>query len=98
MIDFSKTTKEDIEFAEFATHEFATWGFINLGKVIKKQKPYKEYLQEMLLLVLTHFQGDAPKAWRFLKSNLTDKEYQDCEKYVVYARQELVKNGWIKED
>ncbi len=90
-------SKEEQEFARFASTTFATWGFEHTDKLMKKQMTRKQYIHEMLLLILTQFQGDAQKAWRFLDYALTPNEVKECQQYVVYARQELVKNGLIKE-
>lgn len=94
MIEISK---EEREFARFASTTFATWGFEHTDKLMKKQMTRKQYIHEMLLLILTQFQGNADKAWRFIEYALTPDEVKECQQYVVYARQELVKNGLIKE-
>lgn len=94
---FSDITAEDIEFAKFASHEFADWGFRHLTQVQQGRMTYKQYIHEMLLLVLTQFKCDGEKSWRFLSQAVSEDTLKDCQRYVVYARQELVKKGLIKQ-
>ena len=86
-------TKEEVEFAKFASKTFATWGFEHLTKVQQKKITYKQYIHEMLMLVMAQFQGDVDKCWRFLAYALDESTFQDCYNYVISARQELAKIG-----
>lgn len=81
-------SKEEIEFAKFASGVFAEWGHQNLTRVMTKAMTHKQYIHEMLLLVLAQFQGDAEKCWRFLRYALDDSTYNDCVEYVVFVHQQ----------
>lgn len=84
-------SKEEVEFAKFACHEFATFGFNAMSKIQQKKMQYAQYIHEMLLLVLGHFQGDVGKCWRFLHYALDERTYIECLKYVVHVHDELEK-------
>ena len=42
-------SKEEQEFARFASTTFATWGFEHTDKLMKKQMTRKQYIPEMLI-------------------------------------------------
>ncbi len=84
-----KITNEEIEFAKFASGVFAEWGFQNLTRVMTKAMTHRQYIHEMLLLVLAQFQGDAEKCWRFLRYALDEGTYNDCVKYVALVHQQV---------
>ena len=82
-------TKEEVEFAKFACNEFATFGFNALTKVQQKKMQYRQYIHEMLLLVLGQFQGDVDKCWRFLHYALDERTVIECQKYVISVHEDL---------
>ena len=67
--------KEEIKFAKIAATEFATWGFMNIQKVIKGTMSRDKYHHEMILWAISRFAGDFAMANRFLLYALPPDEY-----------------------
>ena len=86
-------TKEMQEFARFASTTFAAWGFKNIGNVMNGKKSEKDYYYDMLCMLLTHFNGDNNKVWRFIEFEMLPEEVAKCHQYITCAHAELEKKG-----
>ena len=87
--------REMYEFGIFQATIFASWGFNKMTDVIHKKITYKQYIHDMLLFIMGHFQ-EPDKAHRFLQT-LDDKTLRACEDYIVENHKYCVEVGIIEE-
>lgn len=74
-------SEEEIKFAKIAAGEFATWGFMNMQKVVNGKMSSDKYYHEMILWAIRRFAGDFAMAGRFLEYALTPEQYIEMRAY-----------------